>query len=83
MQTWRRRHGGEGRDSRDAFAELPFADQRAVVEFLLSLQVLPLAEAASPLLTASQAVVVLPGGLPGGLASRRRHNHPDRRNDTL
>ncbi len=34
-------HGGEARASRDAFTELPFADQRAVVEFLLSLQVLP------------------------------------------
>ncbi len=36
-------HGGEGRASRDAFTELPFADQRAVVEFLLSLQILPAA----------------------------------------
>lgn len=34
-------HGGEGRASRDAFTELPFSDQRAVVEFLLSLQVAP------------------------------------------
>lgn len=34
-------HGGEGRASRDAFTELPFSDQRAVVEFLLSLQVVP------------------------------------------
>jgi len=37
-------HGGEGRASRDAFNELIFADQRAVVEFLLSLQVLPEAD---------------------------------------
>ncbi|MCY3916379.1 MAG: hypothetical protein OXG49_10255 [Chloroflexi bacterium] len=37
-------HGGEGRASRDAFTELTFADQRAVVEFLLSLQVLPEAD---------------------------------------
>jgi len=37
-------HGGEGRASRDAFTDLPFADQRAVVEFLLSLQVLPEAD---------------------------------------
>lgn len=34
-------HGGEGRASRDAFTQLPFADQRAVVEFLLSLQIVP------------------------------------------
>ncbi|MCY3799281.1 MAG: hypothetical protein OXG84_15840, partial [Chloroflexi bacterium] len=37
-------HGGEGRASRDSFTELTFADQRAVVEFLLSLQVLPEAD---------------------------------------
>ncbi len=37
-------HGGEARAARDAFTELPFADQRAVVEFLLSLQVLPALE---------------------------------------
>ncbi len=35
-------HGGEARDSRDHFATLPAADQAAVVEFLKSLQVLPL-----------------------------------------
>jgi CxxC motif-containing protein (DUF1111 family) len=35
-------HGGEARDSRDRFAALPTADQAAVVEFLKSLQVLPL-----------------------------------------
>lgn len=34
-------HGGEARFSRDAFTELAFADQRAVVEFLHSLQILP------------------------------------------
>ncbi len=34
-------HGGEARASRDSFTELPFAEQRAVVEFLLSLQILP------------------------------------------
>ena len=37
-------HGGEGRSSRDAFTELDFADQRAVVEFLLTLQVQPEAD---------------------------------------
>ncbi len=37
-------HGGEARASRDAFTELAFADQRAVVEFLLSLQILPEAD---------------------------------------
>lgn len=37
-------HGGEGRAARDAFTDLPFADQRAVVEFLLTLQILPEAE---------------------------------------
>jgi hypothetical protein len=34
-------HGGEGRVSRDAFAGLPFDDQVAVVQFLKSLQALP------------------------------------------
>ncbi|MDE2821539.1 MAG: hypothetical protein OXI40_17545 [Chloroflexota bacterium] len=37
-------HGGEARASRDAFTKLTFADQRAVVEFLLSLQILPESE---------------------------------------
>ncbi len=34
-------HGGEGRESRDAFTQLPLDDQRALVSFLYSLQVLP------------------------------------------
>ncbi|MBZ0299876.1 MAG: hypothetical protein K8J31_09055 [Anaerolineae bacterium] len=34
-------HGGEARASRDAFTELPFEDQQAVVDFLRTLQVLP------------------------------------------
>ena len=34
-------HGGEGRESRDAFAALPAADQEAVIHFLKSLQILP------------------------------------------
>ncbi len=34
-------HGGEARATRDAFTRLPFVDQQALVEFLLSLQVLP------------------------------------------
>ena len=70
-------HGGEARATRDAFTEQSFADQRAVVEFLLSLQILPEGQAAGPGLTASQAVIALPGGLLllgllGGLLARRR-----------
>jgi cytochrome c peroxidase len=34
-------HGGEARSSRDAFFTLPEADQDAVLEFLLTLQILP------------------------------------------
>jgi hypothetical protein len=34
-------HGGEARDSRDNFASLPTDDQKAIVEFLKTLQVLP------------------------------------------
>lgn len=34
-------HGGEARASRDAFTQLPFEDQQAVIYFLKSLQVLP------------------------------------------
>ncbi len=34
-------HGGEGRAARDAFAALSYDDQKAVVRFLKSLQVLP------------------------------------------
>jgi len=34
-------HGGEGRASRDAFAGLPVDEQRAVVTFLKSLQIMP------------------------------------------
>jgi hypothetical protein len=34
-------HGGEARPARDAFVEQPMADQRAVIEFLKTLQVLP------------------------------------------
>lgn len=46
-------HGGEGRSSRDAFAARSIDDQRAVIRFLKSLQVLParpaMANAASPM----------------------------------
>lgn len=70
-------HGGEARATRDAFTELPFAEQRAVVEFLLSLQILPEGQTGGPGLTASQAVIALPGGLLllgllGGVLARRR-----------
>ena len=34
-------HGGEARATRDAFAALRFSDQQALVEFLLTLQVMP------------------------------------------
>lgn len=34
-------HGGEGRASRDAFADSPTADQRAIVSFLKTLQIVP------------------------------------------
>lgn len=34
-------HGGEARESRDSFVARPIEDQRAVVDFLKSLQVLP------------------------------------------
>lgn len=34
-------HGGEARAARDAFVALPFQDQRAIVQFLKTLQVLP------------------------------------------
>jgi hypothetical protein len=34
-------HGGEARDSRDTFASLPTDDQKTIVEFLKTLQVLP------------------------------------------
>ena len=34
-------HGGEGRESRDAFVSLSEADQGAVVKFLKTLQVVP------------------------------------------
>ena len=34
-------HGGEAREIRDTFTQLPFEDQQALVSFLYSLQVLP------------------------------------------
>lgn len=37
-------HGGEGRASRDAFVQLDDADQRAVVKFLKTLQIVPQGE---------------------------------------
>ena len=73
-------HGGEGRASRDAFTELPFEDQQAVIYFLKSLQVLP--EGAPPVMVEGQEVpvtgegVVLSGmiavALLGFVAFRRR-----------
>ena len=50
-------HGGEARDSRDAFAALSKEDQEAIVGFLKSLQVLPVG---SPrMITESQLAVLL------------------------
>lgn len=75
-------HGGEGRASRDAFTNLPFADQQAVIHFLRSLQVLP--EDTPPVGIAGQTVpgeqiVVSSMGLIGLLATivvfRRRRLH--------
>jgi len=34
-------HGGEARESREAFLQLPVAEQRSMIRFLRSLQVLP------------------------------------------
>ena len=45
-------HGGEAREIRDAFTELPFEDQQAVVSFLYTLQVLPVGS--SPVVTEGQ-----------------------------
>ncbi len=47
-------HGGEARQSRDAFAALSSAQQNAIVEFLKTLQTLP-DGATSPVITAEEA----------------------------
>ena len=49
-------HGGEARPIRDAFTELSFEDQQALVSFLYSLQVLP--EGAPPIMTEGETVPV-------------------------
>lgn len=44
-------HGGSGAESRDAFAALPDADRRAVIEFLRSLRIVPAEPPIAPLRT--------------------------------
>jgi len=49
-------HGGEAKSTRVAFENLPPTDQRAIVEFLLTLQILP--EGSDPSVTAQPAEIL-------------------------
>ncbi|MCY4009348.1 MAG: hypothetical protein OXF22_06310 [Anaerolineaceae bacterium] len=77
-------HGGEARATRDAFVALDFADQQALVEFLLSLQVLPeeeverVATASGESVPVSTAIAIsglLVCGSLGGMWFWRRQQH--------
>ena len=78
-------HGGEARANRDAFVALDFADQQALIEFLLTLQILPEfvdameeSERGDEALTRAAIAIsgLLVGGLLGGgwVLRRQRQN---------